>query len=257
VRHAALKFLNGILTPTGMRLLGPRDSLRFENGLPNPHELRRGLFRRMAKKGFKPNYIIDVGAHRGAWSRDARRVWPLADFTLIEPLADLGSDLDRFVAEGPTGRARWILAGCAANDGEMTFTALPGNPDAGTFRMTSEEAAASGGTQMNIPVKSLDTICGNHLKPDIIKIDAEGLDLDVLRGASQAVQSAEVVFIELPLFDYFKTQSLHGIMGSMREIGFEPYDITDMNRRPCDNALALIEVAFAKYQGILRDHHGW
>jgi hypothetical protein len=43
----------------------------------------------------------------------------------------------------------------------------------------------------------------------------------------------------------------------MQDLGYEPYDITDLNHRPSDGALGLMEVAFAKREGVLRDHHRW
>ncbi|MEO8209797.1 MAG: hypothetical protein ABI840_04520 [bacterium] len=43
----------------------------------------------------------------------------------------------------------------------------------------------------------------------------------------------------------------------MKEQGYEPFDITDINRRTSDGALALMEVAFAKRKGKLRNHHSW
>ena len=43
----------------------------------------------------------------------------------------------------------------------------------------------------------------------------------------------------------------------MRELGYEPYDLTDFNRRSSDGALGLVEVAFAKKAGVLRDQHDW
>jgi hypothetical protein len=76
-------------------------------------------------------------------------------------------------------------------------------------------------------------------------------------GAQTLIGVTELFFLELPLFDAWPTQSFHSIIAFMRGRGYEPYDITDLNHRPSDGALALMEVAFAKTVGILRDHHGW
>ena len=256
-RQAGLKLINVGLSPLGVRLLGPGETQKYLHGDPTPHQLRTGLFHRMGKKGLDVRHVVDVGAHRAGWSRDAREVWPSAAFTLIEPLEELGPDLKRFIAESPDGKATWIHAGAGAMDGELTFTALPDKPDAGTFRMSETESQAAGGSRRSVPVRTLDSICAGAPAPEIVKIDAEGLDIDVLRGASTLIGKTEVFFVELPMFEFFDNQSLHSILEFMRNAGYEPFDITDMNRRPSDGALGLIEVAFAKRNGVLRDHNGW
>ncbi len=78
-----------------------------------------------------------------------------------------------------------------------------------------------------------------------------------MRGARNLIGKTEIFFLEIPLFDYWPNQSFHIITDFMKENGYEPYDFTDLNRRPSDGALALMEVAFAKRKGELRDHHGW
>jgi len=247
----------GGISFAGYRLLGRKAAQRYDNGIPHVDQLRQGLFRRMAAKGFSPRHILDIGAHKAAWSADARTVWPNCRFTLVEPQSALSSHLADFIDSGPPGRAKWIQAGCGAVDGELTFTELPAAPDSSNFVMGVEEAKLAGGRRATVPILTVNTLCRGEDAPEIVKIDAEGLDLDVIAGASEVVGKTEAFFVEAPMFDYFKTQSFHKIIGVMHELGYEPYDFTDLNRRVSDAALALVEIAFAQRSGILRDHHGW
>lgn len=77
-----------------------------------------------------------------------------------------------------------------------------------------------------------------------------------MRGAQSLLGRTELFFLELPLFDQ-PGQSWHSVIAFMQEQGYEPYDITYLNGRASDDALGLIEMAFTKKAGLLRDHHGW
>ena len=90
---------------------------------PTASSLRLRLFRQVAAKGLKPRHIIDVGAHKAAWSRDAHEVFRDCAFTLIEPQQELAPFLDAFCSGVPN--AKWILAGAGAESGELPLTLSP------------------------------------------------------------------------------------------------------------------------------------
>src|SRR5262245_29599741 len=46
----------------------------------------------MAHRGFRPQTIVDIGANRGSWSEAVARVFPEANFFLIEPIAGFEPD---------------------------------------------------------------------------------------------------------------------------------------------------------------------
>jgi FkbM family methyltransferase len=234
------------------------DSLR--EGQSDAQSLRLRLFRQLASKGFRPAHIIDVGAHRGDWSRDAHRFFPDCAFTLIEPQAEMKPDLDRFCSEAKN--ARWILAGAGASTGELAFTVRAKDPDASSFAIPEEEAERLGFERRVVPLVTLDSVCeGSDLPPpEVVKIDAEGFESEVLRGARTLVGEAELFFIEVATTDWTSPNSLGFLdrMIDMRDHGYEFYDITDILRRPSDGAIGLMEVAFAKRSGVLRGpDFGW
>src|SRR4051812_32277785 len=70
----------------------------------------------VAARGFRPDHVLDVGANQGLWSRDVRRVFPAARFTLVEPQAEMKARLDQFCAESPG--SRWVNAGAGSARGE-------------------------------------------------------------------------------------------------------------------------------------------
>lgn len=255
MKHFIAHMINRALSPLGARIVPIHRQLGhefFEAGNPSARSLRQRLFKQLAGKGFRPAHIMDVGAHKAEWSRDAHEVFADSAFTLIEPQLEMKPHLDQFCSE--VKRARWILAGAGAAKGELLFTIAP-RSDSSSFTYSESDAVEQGLEQRLVPVVTLDMICRESTLPvpEIVKIDAEGFDLKVMAGAQTLLGAAELFFVELPLFDFWPDQSFHTIIAFMREHGYEPYDVTDLNRRPGDGTLAMMELAFAKKTGVLRD----
>ena len=137
--------------------------------------------RHLKRVGFEPRQIIDVGANRGLWSTDVRKVFGQARFTLVEPQVEMRPFLDKFCAESPG--SQWILAGAAATNGEMALTVCD-ESTASTFTLTPEEAKALKLEQRIVPVFTLDRISSEFVGsiPEMVKLDAEGLESEIIRG---------------------------------------------------------------------------
>lgn len=241
---------NILLSPFDVRIVKKNEII------PNPSALRERLFKQLILKGFYPKHILDVGAHEAEWSTDALKIFPESIFTLIEPQIEMKPKLDEFCLKAK--KAKWILAGAGATDGELLFTLAP-NSDSSSFAIQEDKAAEWGTERRVLPLVTLDSVCERNSLPipEIVKIDAEGLDLDVVKGAKKLIGKTEIFFIEIPFFDYWPNQSFYSIIQYMNECGYVPYDITDINRRKNDEALALMEMAFVRKNGMLRNYHGW
>jgi hypothetical protein len=82
-------------------------------------------------------------------------------------------------------------------------------------------------------------ICCAACRPELIKIDAEGFDLDVIKGGEQAISSAEVVLVEAIVLAKRPPgpNTLLAVTTEMDRQGFCPFDITDLNRTAGSQAL--------------------
>lgn len=206
------------------------------------------FFSCLVRLGFQPRQIVDVGANRGNWTRTALRYFPEARYTLFEPQGDLlrGSDL-----EGDA-RVRIFSMGAGPKTSTMKLSKHV-RDDSFSFALTEEQAASLGRDQVEAPVVALDEFLPKQgvPYPDLLKIDAEGWDLEVLKGAEKCAVHAEVVLLEAAVMNKLFTNKFGMVASQMEDRGFVLFDITDLNRTQKHNALWLVEVAFVKKGGAL------
>ena len=211
-----------------------------------------GLFFSMVRaRGFSPKHIIDVGANKGNWTRLAIHFFPDAEYTLVEPQDFLKTYIQDLIDSGY--KIRWINAGAGNAPGKLQFT-LYGRDDSSTFALTEEQARSLGLQQILVEVRTLNEILRTEglQPPDILKIDAEGLDLQVLAGASELLGRTEIILVEA-LIVGGRENTLTKVIQRMDEAGYHILDITDVNRSPKYGVLWLCELAFLKNNSKLLD----
>ena len=87
--------------------------------------------------------------------------------------------------------------------------------------------------------------------PEIIKIDAEGLDLEVLEGSSTLLGKTEVILIESAVLAVGLNNTIENVISIMDKNGYKLFDVLDLNR-PFDSDtkhLMLVELAFVLKDG--------
>ena len=127
--------------------------------------------------------------------------------------------------------------------------------DSHTFALSFQQAEEFGYPQIEVPVVALDNFFEELGLPsvDILKIDAEGWDLEVLKGARKTAESADVILVEATVLNPVFKNTVEEVINTMSYIGFVLFDITDLNRTAKDGALWLVELAFVKRDGSLRN----
>lgn len=209
------------------------------------------FFDNIKSMGFVPKHIIDVGANHGTWTRETLKYFPEAYYTLIEPQEWLKPSLQDIL--DVNSKVTFNAVGAGDKSGSFMFT-IVNRDDSCSFRYTEEEAKAGGFKQVEIPIVTLNEIVSNNATlpfPDLVKIDAEGLDINVLEGASDLMGKTEVFLVEAALFCKEFDNSLLKMVDYMDKKGYSLFEITDLNRPFQPQVLWLVELAFVKKQGII------
>jgi FkbM family methyltransferase len=159
----------------------------------NPDEYR--AFRAAVRPGM---VALDVGANVGAYSTLLGRwVGPSGAVYAFEPAPYSFRGLMRHVELNDVTSV--VKPICAAVGGTPATAPFLASGPSGQNRLAA--AAEAGASTVTVPVTTLDEFCSREgIAPDFIKIDVEGSELDVLRGARETIRArrgALSLFVEM------------------------------------------------------------
>ena len=217
-------------------------------GVPSLHWSLQNL----KKKGFQPAVVLDIGAYEGYWTLDLLEVFPLARVLMVEAQKSKTPFLEKIKSSHPaTDYSISLLS--AANGVEKYFcenetaSHVSGHPVAGA-------------NVYRIQTRTLDNLLKEmHFPfPDLLKLDVQGHELEVLKGASSSLSHAEVCLLEVTMLDIGDCGPLMlEMMNYMDGKGFQAYDISQFIRRPYDKALFQLDMFFVKKDSPLIAEKRW
>jgi FkbM family methyltransferase len=204
------------------------------------------------KNGLNPVTVIDVGAASG--TQPLYQAFPDAHFILIEPLEEFAPDLRTVVSR--LKKADYTVGVAASKPGTMTINVHP--VLVGSTIYKEEEDSDVNGVERTVPAVTLNNICADKgaRPPYLIKVDTQGAELEVLKGAENIIPETDFVIIETSLFEFFKGgPQIYDCMTFMKEHGFVVYDIFDLQYRLLDGAMSQVDIAFVRKNGAFRTFH--
>lgn len=199
----------------------------------------------MEALGFAPKTIVDAGAFEGNWSRMAKEIWPSSCLFMIEPnlekkelLLKLAADLDAIL----------LCELLGAEDGQAVQFHLM---ESGSSIMAERSAVPR--TVETRRLRTLDALLIEDIEsPGLLKIDAQGYELQILMGASKVLPDFEAVLLEVAIIEINEgAPLLHDVVAFMKSRGFVVYDILEIHRRPLDGALNQVDIMFMREQSKL------
>jgi len=139
--------------------------------------------------------VFDVGANIGGWCREVVHSWPRATIYAFEPAKDAFAEL----TEAASDSVRCINMALSDESGRTMLHSVPGMPE---LRSLVHRDLGSHGLKMSeyelVETGTIDEFCSERGIPsiDLLKIDAEGHELAILRGAAGMLRARRIAFIQ-------------------------------------------------------------
>jgi len=217
----------------------------------DPRRTVAGALRQAQLAGLAPAAIMDIGAAWGAFTETCMTVFPSARYLAVEPLEEQRPKLAALTRKYPN--IQFVMAAAAAKAGTVT---LQVHPDLeGSSLLLEQDIAGVNGVPRTVEAVTLDGLAAQFglSGPYLLKLDVQGAELAVLRGAPAVLAAAEYVLLEVSLFEFFEGGPvLTEVVDFMHAGGFTVYDVSGWQYRPLDQALAQLDMAFVKTEGALR-----
>lgn len=168
-----------------------------------PHAHTEYLIK-LRDSGFSPKVVYDIGACVLHWTNEAQWIWPDATVVAFEAM-----DSAEFLYKE---RGIQYHMGVMSNtDGQdVDFYQNDYHPGGNSYYKENPAVNAQAPEYFNeshlrkLKTNTLDTVVANNRfpAPDMIKMDVQGAELDVLKGAINTLKTVKHVILELQVVEY-------------------------------------------------------
>lgn len=210
-------------------------------------DFHNNSFLRLRRFGYSPDSILDIGAHRGLWTQATLDVFPrskylMLDATTYDEMKDYLSTLS------DNSQIDFANVVCGEKDGtEVEFHESSGSGDSMFKEKTTEygEDRKKAGIYTITKRKQytigyiLRQLCRENEKFDIWKIDCQGAELQILRGAKDIIENEntrpQFILFEMPFAGEYNegVASFGEHIKYMENIGYRVLDIPEIHYTKC------------------------
>jgi FkbM family methyltransferase len=228
-RKASVDWLGCAAMPSALKRAAKAAAakLNVEIGRPGPnrHAQRAVLLRHLGV-----DLVLDVGANVGQYAGIHLREWTEYDGRIasFEPVSGCYAQC----AAAAQADADWVTLPYGLSDAEQTasITVPAGQEDLSSLHGFTEaggkmiETTTTSAEQ--VPLRRLDDVIGDIAKPDdrlALKIDVQGHEAAVLRGAARTLERVVLVECEMPLVRMYDSQETFAeLLATLSAAGFAP-----------------------------------
>jgi len=184
------------------------------------------IISRMKRSGVNPKIVIDVGANVGQFAVAASRLFPGATVYPIEPDPRVAELLRKNVGKAIAKNVMITAVGDLAGTAEFHVNRDP--QVSSLLKLGADRIESFPNStvveHITVPVNTLDTLFpGTALQgPILLKIDAQGFEDRVLRGASRLLKRVSWVLIEVSFSQLYEDEKdFNSINNLLKSYGFE------------------------------------
>lgn len=153
--------------------------------------------------------VIDVGASHGQFALFASRRFPKARIVSFEPLPGPREDLSKLLSERVDVRATAV----GATVGTVSMNVARNDDSSSALPIGARQSELFPGSEavdtIEAPITTLDQALPEAIeRPCLLKVDVQGLELEVLRGATQVLTQVDEALIECSFIELYEGQAL-------------------------------------------------
>ena len=200
--------------------------------------------RNLKSFGYSPKSIIDAGAYVGDWTRQVVGIFPEAHYLMLEAQPGKRNKLEEVVNSYKETKIELEIGLLGAkNEDNMPFYLM----ETGSSILSEKTTYPRELTHLSM-TKLDDIVEEKKLAgPFLLKLDVQGYELEVLKGAVSVLKSTDFVLMEASVIEYNEGAPLIGEMITyMSKLGYVIYDITDFRRKLPEKLLFQVDILFCR-----------
>jgi FkbM family methyltransferase len=175
--------------------------------------------------------LVDVGANEGDFIRAATQLAKPAAVIAFEPLPACQPMLTSLLASCSNGQLIRAAVGAAPGEVELNCTGntkmssvLPPQPGIEDSYPNGDYAVLQ---KLKVPVVRLDDVVATDTRVGLLKIDVQGYEMEVLRGAARTLRQTEALLIEVNYTPHYEgAVSFNNIHAFLTIAGFHLHGIS-------------------------------
>ncbi len=153
--------------------------------------------------------VIDVGASRGQFALFAASRFPGARIVSFEPLPEPRAQLERVL----DGRVEVMPLALGAEPGSVLMNVSRQDDSSSVLAIGEAQRRNFPGTEaidtLEVPISTLDaTLDPPPERPCLLKIDVQGLELQVLKGAGKTLAGVDEALVECSFIELYEGQAM-------------------------------------------------
>jgi len=194
------------------------------------------LFKLKYHYRFEPKVIYDIGSNYLGWYKLASNVWKESKIYCFDAFFGFENVYPRYDID-------YALELLSDSEEEVKFHENPMCPGLNSLYMVNEEydfGKNFHNQHLNTTIRktrTLDSVCKekNWEKPDLIKIDVQGAEVKVLKGAQEVIKNCNHLILEVQTKEFsLGAPMLKDVEEYMQSIGFVLFTSMGSNGSACD-----------------------
>ena len=215
------------------------------------HELPRLTPYRKWLPSLKLKTVIDVGAYIGAFAFAMRMILPQVQIYCFDPLEENVAKINKNL--GKWGSVKTFQSALGDRKGNVQFNLNDFRASSSILEMDTQHRQAfpetTHTTKVDVPMARLDDFLPEMKvqAPAFLKIDVQGFELNVLKGATNLLPIVDYLMIEVTYQTLYKNQPLYGdIYQYLHTRGFEFAGNIDSLVSPKNGAILQSDALFIR-----------